>query len=174
MSALAILPGEGKAVRVGGLGVVFKLFGSETAGRLAVVEHPLAPRTLAGPPHTHHREDEVSYVLDGVVTAQIGDQVIEAPAGSLVYKPKGIRHTFWNQSAAPARVLEIISPGGFERYFEELAEIVGRGGPPDVGRLMTLAKKYDLELDMSGVEQLTRTYHVVLGGPAHGGSEGSG
>lgn len=72
MSALAILPGEGKTVRVGGLGVVFKL-------------------------------DEVSYVLEGAVTAQVGDRVIEAPAGSLVYKPRGIRHTFWNASGEAAR-----------------------------------------------------------------------
>jgi mannose-6-phosphate isomerase-like protein (cupin superfamily) len=166
MSALVVLAGEGNAVRVGGgLGVVFKLFGTDTSGRFAIVEHPLAPGTLAAPPHTHEREDEVSYVLEGEMTAEIGDQVIHAPAGTLVYKPKGVPHTFWNQASAPARILEIISPGGFERYFEELAELVGGGGPPDVGRLMGLASKYGLHLDMSRVAAISQKYHVTLGGP---------
>jgi len=165
MSALVVLPGEGNAVRLGGLGVVFKLFGPDTSGRFAVVEHPLPPGTLAAPPHTHHREDEVSYVLEGEMTAEIGDQVIHAPAGTLVYKPKGVPHTFWNQGSEPARILEIISPGGFERYFEELADLLGHGGPPDVGRLMALATKYGLDLDMSRVGAISETYHVTLGGP---------
>jgi hypothetical protein len=99
------------------------------------------------------------------MSAEIGDQVIHAPAGTLVYKPKGVPHTFWNQGSAPARILEIISPGGFERYFEELAELFGGGGPPDIGRLMALAKKYELELDMSRVEAISRKYQVTLGGP---------
>ena len=50
MSALVLLPGEGKVVQIGGLGVVFKLFGTDTGGQFAVVEHPLAPGTLGGPP----------------------------------------------------------------------------------------------------------------------------
>ena len=167
MSALVLLPGEGKAVQIGGLGVVFKLFGTDTEGRFAVVEHPLAPGTLAGPPHVHHKEDEASYVLEGEIMAQVGDQLIRAPVGTLVFKPRGIPHTFWNQGSAPARILEIISPAGFEKYFEELAELLAPGGPPDIPRLMILSKKYDLELDMSRVMELSQKYHVSLGGPGY-------
>jgi len=166
MSALVILPGQGKAVQMGGLGVIFKLLSANTGGRFAVVEHPLAPGALAGPPHVHQREDEASYVLEGEMTALVGDQLIHAPAGTLVYKPQGVRHTFWNQGSTPARILEIISPAGFEKYFEELAELVSLGGPPDIARLMLLAKKYELELDMSAVPELSEKYHVSLGGPA--------
>ena len=97
--------------------------------------------------------------------AQVGDQLIQAPAGTLVFKPKGIPHTFWNQGPAPARILEIISPAGFEKYFEELAELVAPGAPPDIPRLMILAQKYDLELDMSGVMELSQKYRISLGGP---------
>ena len=165
MSALVILPGQGNAVHMGGLGVVFKLLSADTGGRFAVVEHPLAPGTLGGPPHVHHWEDEASYVLEGEMTALVGDQLIHAPAGTLVFKPKGVRHTFWNQGPAPARILEIISPAGFETYFEELAEIVSPGGPPDIARLIALAQKYELELDMSAVPELSQKYHVTLGGP---------
>lgn len=166
MSALVLLPGEGKAVQIGaGLGVVFKLFGTDTGGRFAVVEHPLAPGTLGGPSHVHHNEDEASYVLEGEITLQVGDQLIQAPTGALIFKPKGLPHTFWNQGSVPARILEIISPAGFEKYFEELAELVTPGGPPDLSRLMTLAQKYDLELDMSSVPELSQRYHVSLGVP---------
>jgi mannose-6-phosphate isomerase-like protein (cupin superfamily) len=165
MSALSIPPGHGKAVSIGGLGVVFKLFGSDTAGRFAVVEHPITPGTLAAPPHTHQHEDEASYVLEGEVTAEVGAEIVRARAGTLIYKPKGVPHTFWNEGSARARVLEIISPGGFERYFEELAELVSKGGPPDVPRLMDLAARYGLTLDMSRVGALSQRYGVTLGGP---------
>ena len=97
--------------------------------------------------------------------AQIGDQLIQAPVGTLVFKPKGIPHTFWNQGSVPARILEIISPAGFEHYFEELAELVTPDGPPDIPRLMNLAQKYNLELDMSSVTELSQKYHVSLGRP---------
>ncbi len=167
MSALVLLPGEGKSVQIGGggLGVVFKLFGTDTGGRFAIVEHPLAPGTLGGPSHVHHNEDEASYVLEGEIMVQIGDQLIQASSGTLIFKPKGISHTFWNQGSVPARILEIISPAGFEKYFEELAELVAPAGPPDILRLMTLAQKYDLEMDMSSVGELSQKYHVSLVGP---------
>ena len=166
MSALVLLPGEGKAVQIGGggLGVVFKLFGADTGGQFAVVEHPLAPGTLGGPPHIHHNEDEASYVLEGEIMVQIGDQLIQAPAGTLIFKPRGLSHVFWNQGSAPARILEIISPAGFEKYFEELAELVTPGSPPDIARLLALAQKYDLELEMGRVMELSQKYHVSLGG----------
>jgi len=165
MSALVLLPGEGKALQIGGggLGVVFKLYGTDTGGRFAVVEHPLAPGILAGPSHIHHKEDETSYVLEGEIMAQIGDRLIQAPVGTLIFKPKGLPHTFWNQGSAPARILEIISPAGFEKYFEELAELFAPGGPPDIPSLLTLTQKYDLELDMSSIMEISQKYHVSLG-----------
>ncbi len=165
MSALVLLPGEGKAVHMGGLGVVFKLFSKDTGGRFAVVEHPLAPGALAGPLHVHHKEDEASYVLEGEISVQIGDQVIQAPVGTLIYKPREVPHTFWNQTLAPARLLEIITPGGLEQYFEELAELVAPGGSPEIyiPRLISLAKKYDVDLDVSSVPVLMQKYNVKLG-----------
>jgi hypothetical protein len=65
-------------------------------------------------------------------------------AGSVVAKPRGIPHAFWNPTDEPARVLELIVPGGFERYFVELGEILGRGGPPDLAALGGLGSRYGL------------------------------
>jgi mannose-6-phosphate isomerase-like protein (cupin superfamily) len=161
MSALLVLPGEGKSVRMGkGLGVVFKLLGEQSEGRLAVVEHPLEPSSIGGPPHLHHREDECSYVLEGEIVVQIGTEIIHAPAGSLIYKPRGVTHAFWNESTTRARVLEMITPAGFERYFEELAELLTKPMRPRL--LMDLAEKYGVEMDMVAMAEISKKYNVRL------------
>ncbi|MGH7452463.1 MAG: hypothetical protein ACRENG_14040 [bacterium] len=65
---------------------------------------------------------------------------------------------------SPARILEIISPAGFEGYFVELAEILAVAGPPDFARIGALAQKYGLELDFSTLTELSQKYNVSLGG----------
>src|SRR5204863_9975528 len=81
-----IRPQEGETVQLGGLGVRF----IATGEGFALVEHPIAPRTLAAPMHVHQHEDEYSYVLEGEVGVQIGDDVHYARPGDLVVKPRGI------------------------------------------------------------------------------------
>jgi quercetin dioxygenase-like cupin family protein len=163
MATTVVAPNAGRSILDGF--VVFKLLGADTGGALAVVEHVLAPGMLAAPVHTHRNEDEYSYVLEGEMAALIGEQVIHAPAGTLVCKPRNIRHTFWNQGSTPARILEIISPAGFERYFDELAEVLGSGGPPDIDRIQALARGYDMEMDFGSVPELLERYGLHLGGP---------
>lgn len=129
-----------------------------TGGRLSLVEHPLAPRALGSPMHTHRREDEYSVVLEGRVGAQIGDQVTEAGPGSVLVKPRGVPHAFWNPADQPARLLEIISPAGFELYFAQLAEILSAAGGPDPQALAALTDRYDLDLDLSSIPRLTAAH----------------
>ncbi|MEX2430883.1 MAG: cupin domain-containing protein, partial [Dehalococcoidia bacterium] len=95
------------------LGVVFKVWSGETGNALAMVEQPIMPEALAAPVHVHYREDEISYVLEGEVTVQLGERVVQASQGTLVFKPRGIPHTFWNQTRRKARLLQIFTPGGF-------------------------------------------------------------
>jgi quercetin dioxygenase-like cupin family protein len=104
--------------------------GEETQGNFALVEHPIGPRALAAPMHTHRHEDEYTYVLEGEIGVQIGEEVRVARPGDLVFKPRGMPHAFWNAGDAPARALEIISPAGFERYFAELAPLFPRQPRP--------------------------------------------
>ena len=87
-----------------------------TGEGFALVEHVIAPRTLAAPMHVHANEDEYSYVLAGEVGVQVGDELVYARPGDLVPKPRGVWHAFWNRAGEPARLLELISPPGFERY----------------------------------------------------------
>ena len=130
----------------------------------SLVEHPIAPRTLAGPSHVHRHEDEYSYVLEGEVGFEVGDDVFSAGAGQLVAKPRGIWHAFWNAGDVPARVLEVISPAGFERYFEELAQLIPPIRPErDLAGLAELQARYGLEMDFASIERLSREHG--LGSP---------
>src|SRR5882724_5233126 len=125
-TARVVGPADGRAGFLGSIGVRFMIDTAETAGGgFSLVEHPMGPRALAAPLHRHAREDEYSYVLTGRMGALLGDEVLEAGPGDLVFKPRDQWHTFWNAGDEPCRILEIIAPAGFERFFRELA---GMGG----------------------------------------------
>src|SRR5215213_6890902 len=124
-SAKVVGPRDGKAGFIGSIGVRFLINGAESGGGFSLVEHPMSPRALGAPLHRHTNEDEYSYVLEGRVGALLGDDVVEAGQGDLIVKPRGQWHTFWNAGDEPARILEIISPAGFEKYFAELVALGG-------------------------------------------------
>jgi mannose-6-phosphate isomerase-like protein (cupin superfamily) len=115
-------PRDGKFVDLQSVGVRFMVWGAETGGTFSLVEHPIPPRTLVAPLHLHTREDEYSYVLEGRMGALLGDDVVYAEPGDLVFKPRNQWHTFWNAGDTTCRLLEIISPAGFEHFFNELGE----------------------------------------------------
>ena len=116
-TARVLGPEDGKAGMLGSMGVRFMIDGDESGGGFSLVEHPIPARALAAPLHRHRREDEYSFVLEGRVGALLGDEVVYGEPGDLIFKPRGQWHTFWNAGDEPARILEIISPAGFERYF---------------------------------------------------------
>ena len=147
--------------------VIFKLGTEQTRQTLSIVEHVLAPGELGSPMHTHRREDEYSFVLEGELTALIGGELVKAKPGDLVLKPRDIPHSFFNQGDSPMRILEIIAPGDFEHYFDELAEIITAGqGRPDPAALMALAGRYGLEMDLASTPALIEQYGVKLRGSA--------
>ena len=115
-------PRDGKFVDFHSVGVRFMVWGAETGGTFSLVEHPIPARTLVAPLHIHTREDEYSYVLEGRMGALLGEDVVYAEPGDLVFKPRHQWHTFWNAGDTTCRLLEIISPAGFEHFFNELGE----------------------------------------------------
>lgn len=159
---LIVAPEEGEAVWLKGIGARYLITGQQTGGRLAVVEHPIKPRALAAPMHTHSREDEISFVIAGRVGVQIGDHVLVAEPGTVVFKPRGIPHAFWNASQEQARVLEMITPAGFENYFRDLAALYADSttGMPDPQRAAALYARYGLELDVASIPQLIQAHHL--------------
>ena len=146
-------PGEGEAVRLLALGVRFMIDGDATGGAFSLVEHPLPARALGAPLHTHRNEDEYSYVLEGRIGVQLGPEALEAGPGDLVVKPRGVAHTFWNAGDEPARLLELISPAGFERYFRELAPLLA-AGERDEAAIGAVVARHQLDIDFATVPAL--------------------
>lgn len=123
------------------------LSGMESGGGFAVVEHLLPPHMLAAPLHRHTREDEYSYVLEGRVGAVLDGVEITGEAGQLIFKPRGQWHTFWNAGDEPLRILELISPGGFEQAFRELAAL-GDAATPEA--IADISRRYGVDVDFEG------------------------
>ena len=158
-----IASSEGKLVSMGGIGVKFKITGEETGHAFSIVEHPVEPRTLV-PPHLHHDTDEYSYVVEGQFGARIGDEIFLADPGDYVLKPRGIPHTFWNPTDKPARLIEIISPAGFEKFFAEAGELF-KNTRPDPEKIQALSGKYHATLGWNEwIPELTKKYKLKLFG----------
>src|SRR5918997_2040067 len=164
---IVLAPDEGETVWLRKLGIRFMIGGEDTQDNFALVEHPIGPRALAAPMHTHRYEDEYTYVLEGVIGVQIGEEVLVARPGDLVFKPRGVPHAFWNAADEPARALELISPAGFERYFAELAPLFppANQGLLDEQAVSAVRDKYGLEMDMSSIPMLAERHGLAVVGP---------
>lgn len=146
-------PNEGERVQLLALGVRFMIDSETTGGAFALVEHPLPARSLGAPLHTHRHEDEYSFVLEGRVGVQLGDDTFEVGPGDLVFKPRRVAHTFWNAGDAPARLLELIAPGGFENYFRALAPLLA-APERDGAAIASVVARYGLEIDFGTIPGL--------------------
>jgi mannose-6-phosphate isomerase-like protein (cupin superfamily) len=163
-----VSPSEGAEGFLGSIGVRFMIDGPEADERFSLVEHPMSPRALAAPLHMHTREDEYSFVLQGRMGALLGDDVVEAGVGNLVFKPRNQWHTFWNAGDEPCRILEIIAPAGFENFFRELSDMGGAiKAEPD--ELTALGERYGLHLKLDSVPELVERFGVRVGEPLSGG-----
>jgi mannose-6-phosphate isomerase-like protein (cupin superfamily) len=167
-TAKIVTPNDGKEGFLGSIGVRFLIDGHEADERFSLVEHPMSARSLAAPLHRHTREDEYSFVLEGRMGALLGDEVVEAGPGDLVFKPRNQWHTFWNAGDESCRILEIISPAGFERFFEELVDLggVAQADPAAFGEL---TQRYGLEVQPETVPELLERFGLRMGEPLSGG-----
>lgn len=163
--ATVIGPNDGEAGFLGSIGVRFMIDGEDAGGDFSLVEHPMPPRALAAPLHRHNREDEYSFVLAGRMGALLGDEVLEAGPGDLVFKPREQWHTFWNAGEEPCRILEIIAPAGFEHFFEELVAL-GGALEADPEELAALNDRYGLEMQPDSVPGLLERFGLRIGEPA--------
>ena len=142
-SLTVVQPGGGRVGQLGDIGVHFKLWGEDTGGALAVVEHPFPVGALVAP-HLHTREDEYSIVTEGEIGFRSGDREVVLGPGGYIAKPRGGLHAMWNAGAVPARMIEIISPAGFEHFFREVAELIA-AGPTAEAQGGDLAERYGLQ-----------------------------
>ena len=155
-------PADGKAGSLGSIGVRFMIPGEDTGDGFSLVEHPMPPRRLAAPLHRHNREDEYSFVLEGRMGALLGDDVVEAGPGDLVYKPRGQWHTFWNAGDDECRILELIAPAGFEKFFDELVDAGGSIGAGPA-KLDELSVKYAIDFQPESIPELCARFGLEFG-----------
>jgi mannose-6-phosphate isomerase-like protein (cupin superfamily) len=161
-------PDDAREGFIGSIGVRFMIDGHEADERFSLVEHPMSPRALAAPLHRHTREDEYSFVLEGRMGALLGDDVVEAGPGDLVFKPRNQWHTFWNAGDEPCRILEIISPAGFERFFQELVDLGGIAqATPE--QFLDLTQRYGLEVQPDTIPDLLERFGLRMGESLSGG-----
>ena len=147
--SIFLTPGAGRRIALPdrGANATLKVVGSDTGGRLAVVESAPAPGAPGLAMHRHRRSDEALYVLEGTVTVRVGARTVSAPAGSFVFVPRETGHMFWNPGPGPARVLVLFAPAGVERFLEETAAAFAAAqGSPDPATLREIRTTYDTEL----------------------------
>jgi quercetin dioxygenase-like cupin family protein len=171
LTARVIRPGEGRTVPA--LGMQYKVGAATRSANLLVMEGVVLPGVLVTP-HTHTREDECSFILEGSLTYLVGDDVLEATAGSYVPKPRNVRHAFWNASHAPAKVIEVHTPTTFEHYYDRLGAIFEShdpGGAAFRHAFDELAAEHGLVLDWALHDDLNRRYR--LGAPSSSGGVSS-
>jgi len=168
MSARVVKPADGKVGFLGSIGVRWMIDGADTDRGFSLVEHPMSPHALAAPLHRHNREDEYTFVLEGRVGALLGDDVLVAEPGDLVFKPREEWHTFWNAGDEPARILEIIAPAGFEDFFREL-DALGGAIEADPDELAALNERYGQDMKPETVPELLERFGLVIGEPLPGG-----
>jgi mannose-6-phosphate isomerase-like protein (cupin superfamily) len=154
---------DGKAGGTGSLGVRFMVDGDQTDGGFAMVEKSMAPRALAAPLHRHAREDEYTYVLEGRIGALLGDDVVNADVGDLMFRPRNQWHTFWNAGEEPARIIEIVTPAGLEGFFHELAEC-STPPPPGSDEYEEMCTRYGLEMQPQSVPLLVKRFGLRFPG----------
>jgi mannose-6-phosphate isomerase-like protein (cupin superfamily) len=131
---------------MGGVSVQLKTGARDTGGRWTMYEYTAPPNFAGPPPHWHKGTDEAFFVLEGTIRFELDGESVDANAGAYARVPPGVVHRFSNPSEKPARFLGLIIPGGFEGYWEELAEMMAREPswpPADMGPAMALMAKYD-------------------------------
>jgi mannose-6-phosphate isomerase-like protein (cupin superfamily) len=153
-------PADGRLVDIQSVGVRFMAWSEETGGGFSLVEHPIPPHGLVAPLHKHSREDEYSYVLEGRMGALLGDDVVHAEVGDLVFKPRNQWHTFWNAGDGPCRILEIISPGGFEHCSAQMAAAMASPAF-DPQQMAELAGHFGLEIRPDSIPELCAAHGLT-------------
>ncbi len=143
---ILLAPGGGPTLAFMGVTLSYKISSHETDGAYALLDYAMPPRFTGPPPHWHKVTNEGFYVLEGRITFTMGTQVFVGEPGAFVYVPRRTIHKFSNEQDQPARMLSVITPGGFENYFKELVTLwqtEPEWPPKDTSKLAALYQKYD-------------------------------
>jgi quercetin dioxygenase-like cupin family protein len=157
-----ILPQDSSRLQLYDVAFRWGIGAEQTDGALSLLEVTIPPRMLIKP-HVHTREDEFSLVLSGTIGVRTADDTVEeVPAGSWLVKPRNVPHAMWNVTNEPARILEVVMPGGLEGYFEKIEPILREHGPEWTARYDAAAEEYGLEILNAWSTELQKKYGITL------------
>ncbi|MFD0856965.1 cupin domain-containing protein [Actinomadura adrarensis] len=142
-------------------GVLVKVYGEETSGAIGVIEQPFEPRAML-PPHVH-QNDVWLYILEGEMHVRVGDEVVQATSGCWVLKPRLVPHTMWNASDEPARLFEVYTPGGFERFFQDFGDLLAQG-PVGLDEMNRVGEAHGIRFFDDWIPEITAAYGVRVMG----------
>jgi quercetin dioxygenase-like cupin family protein len=128
-----------------------------TDGRFSSQSAVLRPGQLVVP-HVHDHEDEFSFVFRGRIGGRVGEEDVVVDEGGFLFKPRGIVHALWNATDVDAIIVELISPAGFEGFFEEMGALPAGAGPEVVREI---AQRYGQTPHPELIAELTERYGVV-------------
>jgi mannose-6-phosphate isomerase-like protein (cupin superfamily) len=135
------LPGQGPVLRAFGEEVTILLSGAQTGGKFTLFSEITPPQ--GGPPlHYHEKEDELFFVIEGQASFCSDGQWTEVPAGTAVFMPRGVVHSFKNVGSVPLRQTIQTAPSGFERFFKRCADEFARPGGPDMKRIVEISGEH--------------------------------
>ncbi len=134
-------PGEN--ISVGQLRIRYLIDGT-AAGGMGVFEMDVPPGSNVPPPHSHTRNEECVYVLEGTLRYSVDGVVRDLSPGDWMFTPRGSVHHFSNPKDGTARALIVLTPDIGAQYFRDVGSLVNAGGPPDVGRLISVMAQYGL------------------------------
>jgi quercetin dioxygenase-like cupin family protein len=143
-------------------GVVVRVPSEETQGAFTMLEHTLPPGFIPMPRHVQRREIVSLVVIDGQLAVEMNGALTTLRSGESTIIPRGVARAFWNHSSAPTRFLQIATPGGIERYYEKLRDLIPGGAVPSVDAVLELSESYGLEFDTSSLLDLMERYPIQL------------
>ena len=151
---LFMKPSQGTSFSIPGSILTFKAVSEDTNGQYTLIEEQVDPDS-GPPPHIHHQQDSASYILEGELEFQLGDQTVIATPGTFLYSPKGHLHTFRNNTTQRAKMLTWCMPAGIEQFFAEVGVEVDSPDAPSISaspqaieQLLAAAPKYGIEFKL--------------------------
>jgi mannose-6-phosphate isomerase-like protein (cupin superfamily) len=159
-----VTPSEKYDITLGKLGARLDISRMENEANVAIVEHTLPPHTLAAPLHRHSREDEISYVLEGEMTVLADGELATVPAEESIVKGRKVWHTFWNAGDEPLRFLEIIAPGEFSEFFDEISHVypLDPTDEAELARFEEICERYAFEADLESIPKLCEEHGLQI------------
>lgn len=144
MNPLTVPSDGGKKVRILGIPMVIRVHGRDTGGVVSAVESHDVPGG-GPPPHIHTREDETFQILEGDYEFSVGGKSFVAKKGTTIFAPRGVPHTYRYLGQAPGRLMCVITPAGFEGFFEAIDALTPQQ-QQEIPRVMAIAKEFGLEI----------------------------